>query len=87
MGNHKLEDYQFCVNTTPPIVSKMAIIETWKQHVGIKVTQSLDACITTTRLETVVAPNIDVIKRGVLIRSTTKLGSKSGGVLTIRNLN
>jgi hypothetical protein len=65
----------------------MAIIETWKQHVGIKVIQSLDACITTTRVEMVVAPNIHVIKRGVLIRSITKLGSRSSGVLTIRNLN
>jgi hypothetical protein len=35
----------------------------------------------------VVAPNIDVVKRGVLIGSVTKLGSRSGGVSTRRNLN
>jgi hypothetical protein len=38
-------------------------------------------------VETVVVPNIDVIKRGVLIGFATKLGSGSGGVLIIRNLN
>jgi hypothetical protein len=31
-------------------------------------------------VETVVAPNIDVVRRGVLIRSATKLGSGSSGV-------
>jgi hypothetical protein len=35
----------------------------------------------------IVAPNIDVVKRGVLIGSTTKLGSRSGGVLVVRNLS
>jgi hypothetical protein len=38
-------------------------------------------------MEIVVTPNIDVIKRGVLIRSTTKLGNELGGVLAGRNLN
>jgi len=37
-------------------------------------------------VETVVAPNIDVIKRGILLRYVTKLGSKSGGVSVVRNL-
>ncbi len=31
--------------------------------------------------------NIDVVRRGVLIGSTTKLGNKSGGVLIGRNLS
>jgi len=35
----------------------------------------------------VVAPNIYVVTRGVLIRFTTKLNSKSGGILARRNLN
>jgi hypothetical protein len=35
----------------------------------------------------VIVPNIDVIKRGVLIGYATKLGSGSGGVSAIRNLN
>jgi len=38
-------------------------------------------------METVVAPNIDVVKRGVLIGFTAKLGSGLGGVSIIRNLN
>ncbi len=36
-------------------------------------------------METIVAPNIDVVRRGVLIGSITKLGL--GGVSTVRNLN
>ncbi len=51
------------------------IIKTRKQHVGVGVTQSLGVDITTTRMETVVAPNIVVIRKGVLIRSIAKLGS------------
>jgi len=38
-------------------------------------------------VETVVASNIDVVKRGILIGSAAKLGSGSGGVLARRNLN
>jgi len=38
-------------------------------------------------MEMVVAPNINVIRRGILIGFATKLGSKLSGVLTIRNLN
>jgi hypothetical protein len=34
----------------------------------------------------VIAPNINVVRRGTLIRSITKLGSGSSGVSTIRNL-
>jgi hypothetical protein len=35
----------------------------------------------------VVAPSIDVVKRRVLIGSVAKLGRRSGGVSTRRNLN
>jgi len=87
MGNHKLERHQFQINTTPPIVLEMIIIETQRQHDGIGVIRSLDASITTTRVETVVVPNINVVKRGILIGSTLKLGSRSNGVSTGRNLN
>jgi hypothetical protein len=38
-------------------------------------------------VETVVAPNIDVVRRGELIESIIKLGSRSSGVLAIRNLS
>jgi hypothetical protein len=87
MGNHKLENGQSCINKAPPIVLKVAIVETWKQHVGIKVSQSLDVGIITTKMETIIAPNINVVRREILIRPIAKLGSKSGGVSVIRNLN
>ncbi len=32
-------------------------------------------------------PNIDVVKRGVVIGSAAKLGSKLGGVLVLKNLS
>jgi hypothetical protein len=35
----------------------------------------------------IVVPNMHVVKRGVLIGFATKLGSKSGGVSTRRNLS
>jgi hypothetical protein len=38
-------------------------------------------------VETIVAPNINVVKKGVLIGFATKLGSGSSGVLAIRNLS
>jgi hypothetical protein len=38
-------------------------------------------------VEIVVEPNIDVVKRGVLIGFVAKLGSRSGGVSTGRNLS
>ncbi len=87
MGNHRLEHHRSRVNTTPPIMSKMAIIETHKQHARIGITQSLGVGIITIGVETVVAPNINVVKRGILIISETKLGSGLGGVSTIRNLS
>jgi hypothetical protein len=87
MGNHKLEHCQFRINTTPPITSKATVVETQKQHVRIGVTQSFDVHITTIGVETVVVPSIDVIKKGVLIGSTIKLGSGLGGVSAVRNLN
>jgi hypothetical protein len=38
-------------------------------------------------VETIVTPNINVVKRGVLIRSTTKLDGGLRGVLAIRILS
>jgi len=43
--------------------------------------------ITTRRVETIITLNMDVIKRGVLIRSTVKLGNGLGGILVTRNLS
>ncbi len=87
MGNHRIEHYRPQVNTTSPIMSEATIVETQKQHVGIVVPQSLVANITTIRVQTIVAPNMDVVRMGVLIGSTTKLGSGSDGVLVGWKLN
>jgi hypothetical protein len=38
-------------------------------------------------VETVVEPNTDVVRRGILIRPIVKLGSRSGGVSTGKNLS
>jgi len=35
MGNHKLKQCQYQVNTTSPIVLEMVVLETQKQHVEI----------------------------------------------------
>jgi hypothetical protein len=68
-------------------VSKVVVIETQKQLVGVVVTQSFDVGIITTGAKTVVAPTMDVVKRGVLIGSTTKLGNGSSGVLARKKSN
>jgi hypothetical protein len=61
MGNHRMEHYQSHVNTFPPIVLEVTIVETWKQHDGVKVIQSRGACIIIRRVETGVVPNINVV--------------------------
>jgi hypothetical protein len=38
-------------------------------------------------MEMVVTPNMDFVKKGILFKSTTKLGSGLGGVLVGRNLS
>ncbi len=55
-------------------MSETTIVETRKQHVGIKVVQSRNVIITTTRVDTVVAPNTNVAKRGIIIESVVNLG-------------
>jgi hypothetical protein len=47
----------------------MAVVETRKQHAKVRVIQSLDVGITTIGVEIVVGPNIDVVRKGVLIGS------------------
>jgi hypothetical protein len=67
--------------------------KTWKAHIVFTlflpqdVIESLDVGITTTRVETFVAPTMDVVRRGVLTRSTTKMGCGLDGVLASRKLN
>jgi hypothetical protein len=37
MGNHRLEQRQSRINIVSPIVSKMIIVETRRQHAGVGV--------------------------------------------------
>ncbi len=87
MGNHKMEHCQSRINIAPPIVSETTIVETQKQHVRVGITQSIGTCIISIGVEMVVVPNIDVVRRVILIRSATKLGSRLNGVSTLRNLS
>jgi hypothetical protein len=66
-------------------VLEVAIIETQKQHVGVEVTQSLGASIITIGVEKIDAPNINVVRRGVLIGFVAKLGGGVSGVSIVRN--
>jgi hypothetical protein len=68
-------------------MSEATVVETQSQLTKVGVIQSLDVGITTTIVEMIVASNMDVVKKGTLIGSTTKLVSGSGGVLTKNNLN
>ncbi len=77
MGNHILEHCQTRVNTTSPRVLKVVIVETQRQHVGIKVTQSHNVVIRTIGVDKVVAPNTNVVKRGVVIEFVINLGHGS----------
>jgi hypothetical protein len=53
---------------------------------GIEVTQSFNVVIITTRVETVVAPNTNVVRGGELIRFVAKFGRGLGEVSVGRNL-
>jgi len=70
---------------------KVTIVETRKQHVKVGVIPSFGASITTIGVEMVVVPNINVVRRGVLIGFVAKLDSRSNGILAIilaiRNLS
>jgi hypothetical protein len=68
-------------------MSKAVVVKINKQLVGIKVIQSSNAVITTTRVEMIVAPNTNVVRSGVLIRFATNLGRGLGGVSIGKNLN
>ncbi len=68
-------------------MSETRIAKIQRQPTRSKVTQSPNVVITTTRVEIVVAPNTNVVRVGVLIGSTTNLGSGLDGVLPRRNLS
>jgi hypothetical protein len=63
----------------------MTIAKTWRQLVGIVVIESFKVIITTTRVETIVAPNMNVVRRGVVIGFATNLGHGSCEFLARRN--
>jgi len=56
-------------------VLEAIIAEIQRQPFKTKVIQSPNVVITTTRLEMVVAPKTNVVRSGILIRSTTNLGN------------
>jgi hypothetical protein len=87
MGNDKMKHYRCWVNIASPIVSEVTVVETWIQPTRVVVTQSLDARITTTWVETIVTPNMNVVRRGILIAFVAKLGSGWNGILIGRKLN
>jgi hypothetical protein len=66
---------------------KVAIVEIWKQPAGIKVSQPFNVVIPTIGVETIVAPNTNFVKGGVLIGFVANLGYGLGGVSMGRNLN
>jgi len=62
------------INTILPIMLEVTIVETWKQPTRVVITQSFNVGIKTIGVEMVVAPTMDVVKRGVLIGFATKIG-------------
>jgi hypothetical protein len=68
-------------------VLKVTFVEIRKQPIGIEATQSPNVIITTTRVETIVAPNTNVVRGGILIGFVTYLGSGSNKILAKRNLS
>jgi hypothetical protein len=54
---------------------------------GIEVIQSFNAVITTTRMKMVVVPNMNVVRKGIVIESVINLGCGLGGFLAKRNLS
>ncbi len=66
---------------------KVIVVENWRQYAKIRIIQSFDGGITITRVEMVVAPNMNFVRRGILLKSVAKLGSGSSGTLVGRNMS
>jgi hypothetical protein len=47
-------------------VSKTIVVENWRQYARVGIIQSFDGGITITRVEMVVAHNMDFVRRGIL---------------------
>jgi hypothetical protein len=48
-------------------MSKVIVVRTQRQHAKVRIIQLLDASITTIGMETIFVPNMDVVRRGVLL--------------------
>jgi hypothetical protein len=68
-------------------MSKVVVVKTQRQLVGVVFIQSLDVGITTIRVEMVVLSTMDVVRMEVLIGSITKLGIGSCIVSVRRKLS
>jgi hypothetical protein len=62
MGNHIMGHHQTQVNSTSQRVSKVVVVEIRRQPIGMEVTKSHNLIIITTRVETIVAPNMNVVR-------------------------
>jgi hypothetical protein len=58
-------------------MSKATVAETQRQIIGIEVTQPLNIIIITTRVNTVVAPNMNVGKKGIITEFAVNLSCES----------
>jgi len=67
-------------------VSKVAIVETQTQPIGARVIQSFNIVVIAIGVEMVVALNMDVVRKGMVIISATNLGCGSNGFLAKRKL-
>jgi hypothetical protein len=63
----------------------VAVVEIQRLLVGLKGLQPFNVIIPTRRVETIVAPNTNFVRGGVLIGSITNLGCGLGGVSMERN--
>ncbi len=63
------------------------VVEIQKQLVGIKIIEPLNIVTPTIGVETIVTPNTNFVRGGVLIGSTTNLGHGSNEVSMGRNLS
>ncbi len=87
MGNHKMGHYQTQINLASLRVSEGSVIEIQRQFVGMEVNKSLNVVITTIGVEIVVAPNMNVIKGGILIRYISNLGHGFDEISTGKKLS
>ncbi len=74
MGHHRIEHHSPRINTSSPIMSKVAIVENRKQPTRVVITQSFDASITTIGVETVVVPIMDAIRKRIINWIYNKIG-------------